>query len=258
MRTIIVDDEPLARKLLKMILSELEQVEIIAECKNGREALATAIELSPDLMFLDIQMPGLTGIDVVNSLQADEMPMVVFTTAYDKYAVNAFKLHAVDYLLKPLDEELVIQSVERAVKRRQQEESEKRKESLVSAVNSIEATRAEGVVPHHQEHEKLAIKDGREIDLIDPETIDWIDAAGDLMCIHSEGKTYLMRSTMKTLIEKLDPTIFQRIHRSTIVNLSRIAKITPHIKGEYFLYLNCGEKLKVSRGYKDVIKSFIG
>ena len=254
---VIVDDEPLARKLLKMILMELDTIEIIAECKNGREALAAAIELTPDIMFLDIQMPGLTGIDVVNSLQSDIMPMIVFTTAYDKYAVNAFKIHAVDYLLKPLDEDLVIQSVERAIKRKRENQISSTKEGLVAAAQDITtgSEHEENIDKHLQD--KIAIKDGKEIDLIEPELIDWIDAAGDLMCIHCDGKTYLMRSTMTALLEKLDPEIFQRVHRSTIVNLSRISKITPHIKGEYFLHLTCGEKVKVSRGYKDVIKSFI-
>jgi len=256
---VIVDDEPLARKLLGAILSDLDNIEIIAECKNGREALAAAIDLEPDIMFLDIQMPGLTGIDVVNSLQSDVMPMIVFTTAYDKYAVNAFQLHAVDYLLKPLDEDLVVQAVERAFKRRTEKQLNSSKQELMSAVNTIardpdKSSEEEQV----SVQEKLAIKDGKEIDLIKQENIDWIDAAGDLMCIHSEGSTYLMRSTMTALLEKLDPNIFQRIHRSTIVNLAQIEKITPHIKGEYFLHLTCGETLKVSRGYKEVIKSFIG
>ncbi|MBE1300300.1 MAG: response regulator [Alteromonadaceae bacterium] len=256
LKTIIVDDESLARKLLLVTLAKMPELEIIAECQNGKEALAKATELTPDLMFLDIQMPGLNGIEVATSLQADIMPMIVFTTAYDKYAIEAFKLYAVDYLLKPIEEDMLQQSVERAMQRFTSEEDALRKPNITSAVHHL-------LTPQDQSKlsvasfSKLAIKDGKEIDMVDFEQIEWIDAAGDLMCVHSDGKTYLMRETMKNLMEQLNPKVFQRIHRSTIVNLSKIEKIVPHIKGEYFVFLTCGEKLKVSRSYKDIIKHWL-
>ncbi len=258
LNTIIVDDEPLARRLLKATLLELPCIDIIAECKNGREALEAAVQMSPDLMFLDIQMPGLSGIEVVNSLQADLMPMVIFTTAYDKYAIDAFRLHAVDYLLKPLEEDLVQQAVDRALQRKNRDEGPAaRKQKLVAALDDVDKEAGQQHRSSNIENKKLAIKDGREIDMVEFDKIDWIDAAGDLMCIHSSGKTFLMRSTMKNLMTQLNPNQFKRIHRSTIINLDRIEKIVPHIKGEFFVYLDCAEKLKVSRGYKEVINEFL-
>lgn len=251
-----MDDESLARKLLLVTLAKMPEVEIIAECQNGKEALAKATELTPDLMFLDIQMPGLNGIEVATSLQADIMPMIVFTTAYDNYAIEAFKLHAVDYLLKPIEENMLKQSVERAKQRVMSEEDALRKPNISSAVHHLLTPQDKSELSVAS-FSKLAIKDGKEIDMVDFEQIEWIDAAGDLMCVHSNGKTYLMRETMKNLMEQLNPQIFQRIHRSTIVNLSKIERIVPHIKGEYFVFLTCGEKLKVSRSYKGVIKHWL-
>lgn len=252
-----MDDEPLARKLLKITLLDIPNVDIIAECKNGREALDKALDLSPDLMLLDIQMPGLSGIEVVQALQSDLMPMVIFITAYDKYAIDTFKLHAVDYLLKPLDEELVQQAIERAWQRKSMNEDVNvRKQKLVTAVDVLEKPLKQSE-EYQRDARKLAIKDGREIDMVEFGKIDWIDAAGDLMCVHSEGKTYVMRSTMKSLMTQLNAGVFRRIHRSTVININRIERIVPHIKGEYFVYLDCGEKLKVSRGYKDVINEYL-
>lgn len=255
---LIVDDEPLARGLLRANLQDLDSVEIIAECKNGKEALARNMELNPDIMFLDIHMPGLNGVEVVKAIQADIMPMIVFTTAYEKYAIEAFDLNAVDYLLKPIEEHQVARAVDRALKRNSvAEQNELRKQQLMNAIETLSHEVPSPSQPSDTESKKLAIKDGRQIDMVDIQEIDWVDAAGDLMCVHSSGTTYLMRSTMKNLMQQLNSASFQRIHRSTIVNLNRIQKIVPHIKGEYFVYLDCGTKLKVSRGFKDVINDYL-
>lgn len=264
LKTIIVDDEQLARELLRANLQDMAQVEVIAECANGREALKAITELTPDLVFLDIQMPGMNGFDLIKSLQADIVPMIIFTTAYDQYAIKAFDVNAVDYILKPLDELVVERAVKRAVTRMQQERAlSGTKQHLLEALGHLDPDFAlplstEGSSQSQFEPpKKLAIKDGGVTTLVAMSDIDWIDAAGDFMCVHCQGKTHVMRSTMKDLLDHLDSRQFKRIHRSTIVNLSKIVQAKPHIKGEYFVDLECGEQLKVSRSYNDVIKTFL-
>jgi len=272
LKTLIVDDESLARDLLRANLCDLAEIEVVAECISGRQVLETVLTHKPDLIFLDIQMPGMSGIDVVKALPIDIMPMIIFTTAYDQYAVSAFDLNVVDYLLKPLDEK----QVERAVQRAVLEYSSKNalsdvKQHLLDALGQIDsrpasATPSTSVVSESNEpvpdncnrySEKLIIKDGGTVTLIYMEDIDWIDAAGDYMCVHSEGVTHIMRSTMTDLLEQLDPQIFKRIHRSTILNMTKIARAKAHMKGEFFVDLSCGEQLKVSRSYGDVIREYL-
>jgi len=266
LRTIIVDDEPLARRLLQASLEEIPEVEVIAECQNGREAVEATLEHNPDLMFLDIQMPGMNGFDVVKALQADAMPMVVFSTAYEQYALDAFDVHAVDYILKPLEEERLQRAVQRAMDRYQASAAgDDNKTPLIGAIDDIaQKVKAGGVTAERPAAEtvlsgpkKIAIKDSDTVTLVPETDIDWVDAAGDYMCVHVKGKTHIMRCTMKELLNKLDPSLFKRVHRSTIANLQRIEQVTPHTKGEYFLYLDCGERLKVSRNYRGAIKSFL-
>lgn len=266
LRTIIVDDEPLARRLMRSMLSELDSIELIAECRNGREAIAAVQGLAPDLMLLDVKMPGFSGFDVVRELQADVMPLVIFCTAYQRYALDAFDLHAVDYLLKPIDEVRLQRAVARANQRVGQDEDNENKTPLVGAIDEIarkvagrgdEAALPDSAAKSLSESRKLAIKDNDATVLVSVDDIDWIDAAGDYMCIHVAGETHIMRSTLKNLMSRLDPEKFKRIHRSTVVNLDRIAKATPLQKGEYMLDLDCEEKLKVSRNYRQEIKIFL-
>lgn len=267
LRTIIVDDEPLARKLLRSFLAEIAEVDVVAECNNGREAIKLAQELSPDLLFLDIQMPGTSGFDVVKALQSDLMPMVIFSTAYQRYALDAFDLHAVDYLLKPVDEQRLERAILRARARFQEEHDPgQNKTALLGAIDEISKKLAASAGTQNPAHSadqpveserKIAIKDNDSTILVDSDDIDWIDAAGDYMCLHVKGVTHVMRSTLKALMSKLDPDTFKRIHRSTVVNLARIERVTSQDKGEYILDLDCGEKLKVSRNYREAIKIFL-
>lgn len=268
LKVLIADDESLARRLLKANLRDLAEVELVAECENGRQVLEAVLAHNPDLIFLDIQMPGMSGIEVVKALSVGIMPMIIFTTAFDQYAVSAFDLNAVDYLLKPLDEK----QVERAVQRAVIEYSSKNalrdvKQHLLDALGQIdyhpslvpifsEPSKSVKIDSNHYS-EKLFIKDGGTVTLVSMKDIDWIDAAGDYMCVHSDGVTYIMRSTMKDLVDQLDPQIFKRIHRSTILNMTKIERAVAHIKGEFFVYLICGEQLKVSRSYGDVIRQYI-
>lgn len=263
--TIIVDDEPLAMKLLRSKLEKCAEIEIIGEAKNGREALELIMDLSPDLVFLDIQMPGLNGFDVVKKLQSDMVPLIIFTTAYEQYALDAFDVHAVDYILKPIDSERIQRAVSRATERRHIPSEPDNKPRLIGAIEDISrqelqqkntASQATGSSSEGSV-KKVVIKERDEITLLKQVDIEWIDAAGDYVCLHADGETHIKRSTLKELLEELDDSIFKRVHRSTIVNLNFIRKVIPHTKGEFFLLLGEYEKIKVSRNYKDVIKDFL-
>ncbi|MFT6053098.1 MAG: two-component system LytT family response regulator [Halioglobus sp.] len=217
--------------------------------------------------MLDIQMPGVSGFDVIKELQADVVPMVIFCTAYQRYALDAFDLHAVDYLLKPIDDKRLQRAVARAMERLHDAgDSTEYKSPLMGAIDEIAkkvAGRSNTRHPDQSSEEaltadrKIVIKDHESTVLVNIDDIDWVDAAGDYMCVHVKGETLILRSTLKNLVSKLDPEMFVRIHRSTVVNLKRIVKATPLHKGEYILDLDCDEQLKVSRNYRQAIKAFL-
>lgn len=261
LRAIVVDDERLARRGLALRLAEFSHIEVIAECANGHEALKVIGVESPDLVFLDIQMPGMDGFDMVCELQSDSMPLIIFVTAFDQYAIDAFKVHAVDYILKPIDAERLEEAVQRAVARHTQEQVVS-KESLIALVSGRnKASSAKELMtddaPAKSWPDRLTIKDGNEFQFIKIADIQWVDAAGDYMCVHAAGKTHIMRTTMKRLEASLNPETFIRIHRSSIVNTHSIASAASHLNGEFVLTLNGGAKLKVSRSYRDKIKSLL-
>ena len=262
LRTIIVDDEPLALKLLRTVLNEIADVEIVAECSNGKQAVEAATELEPELIFLDIQMPGMNGFDVIKSLQTEIMPMVVFVTAYDQYAVDAFDLHAVDYVLKPLDGERIARSVERAIDRLKNDVDRSFKSPLIGAIEEISERASKEKTDESVNNlpdgmkRKLLVRDSGVVKVIPFDDIDWVDAAGDYMCVHAVGETHVIRSTLRDLMTKLDDNLFVRIHRSTIVNVERVVSVTPLQKGGSLLHLTQGESLKVSRNYRDSIRKF--
>jgi len=264
LRTIIVDDEPLALSLLRAKLKKIPEIEVIAECKNGREAIEATMDLAPDLMFLDIQMPGVDGFGVIKKLQSDVVPLVVFTTAFEQYALDAFDVHAVDYILKPIDEERINRAIQRAIVRLETGDDNLHKSRIIGAIDDINErennveTKA-SLAEHNTGNleRKIIIKDRDDITLLKQTDIEWIDAAGDYVCVHAQGVTHIKRSTLKNLLEDLDPSIFKRVHRSTIVNLNYIQKVIPHTKGEYFLKLGEYDQVKVSRNYREVIKSFL-
>ena len=265
LRTIIVDDEALARRGLRYRLADTPDIELVGEARNGREAMKMIADLSPDLVFLDIQMPGMDGFDVLRALDEDAMPTIVFVTAFDEYAVKAFEANALDYLLKPIEDERLADALDRVRRFHDQKLALKHKKSLLhlvgqitgEAVHSMQEIRQKGVDRLKKiEPPKLAIKDGGSTTWVAQDEIDWIDAAGDYMCVHSKGETYILRMTMKGLEMELDPDILQRVHRSTIVNVHRVREMHSHINGEYFLTLNNGHTVKLSRSYKDKLKYF--
>ena len=262
MRAIVVDDESLARRGLVLRLQEMPHVEVIAECANGREALQAIAERDPDLVFLDIQMPQMDGFDVICELQPDAVPMIIFVTAFDHYAVDAFRVHAVDYILKPVDVERLQQAVERAADLHLLNEPTLRKERLLACRDGARGIDRAGEhfhyeMPGKQRPERLAIKDGTEFFLVDMADIRWIDAAGDYMCVHTGNRTHIMRTTMKQLVSRLDPGTFLRIHRSTIVNVNFISGARSHLNGEYLVTVAGGSSLKVSRGYSHKIRALL-
>lgn len=265
LRALIVDDEELARRGLLRRLETIPNVEVIGQASNGFEAVEMIGERNPDVVFLDIQMPGMNGFDVIAKLQSDTLPLIVFTTAYDEYAVDAFKVHAIDYLLKPVEIDRLTDAVTRAIERLNYEKSDHSKQALLDLMMSATANKAKEISAIDTDNtikdkawpEKLAIKDGSDISLIRVSDIEWVDAAGDYMCVHAQGNTHIMRITMRQLSEKLNPEVFLRVHRSTIVNANLITGAQALTNGEYTLSLSNGAKLKVSRSYRDVIKHFL-
>ena len=263
LKALIVDDENLARRGLEIRLQHFPDVEVCGQSANGRQALEHVKAFKPDLIFLDVQMPGMSGFDVLQQLSGPDMPAVVFVTAYDEFALKAFEANALDYLLKPINDDRLAEAIERA--RRGAEErlaSEQRSKllkficELTGRELTLEGALAEAVDGNEAYPRRLAIKDGGETNCVDIDAIDWVDAAGDYMCVHTEGDTYVLRGTMKRLEELLDPSIFVRVHRSAIVNRRRVTSMRPHRNGEYFLKLGPHKELKLSRKYKANLTKF--
>jgi two-component system LytT family response regulator len=262
-RTILVDDESLAVQGLALRLQAHEDVEIIETCTNGREAIRAIKTHKPDLVFLDIQMPGFDGFSVVQGLMEVEPPLVIFCTAYSDHAIRAFEAQAVDYLMKPVEEGRLADALDRVRQRlsekRQVQEVEKLREVLAEhAPQAMSDFASDEDAPASNRFEKLInIKDRGQIFRVDVDSIERIDAAGDYMCIYTADNSLILRETMKDLEKRLDPRNFQRVHRSTIVNLSQVRQVKPHTNGECFLVLESGAQVKVSRSYRDVVARFV-
>jgi two-component system LytT family response regulator len=263
-RTILVDDEPLATQGLRLRLEAHEDVEIVATAANGREAIRAIKTHKPDLVFLDIQMPGFDGFSVISGLMEVEPPLFVFVTAYNEHALRAFEVQAVDYLTKPVEEDRLAATMDRVRQRlaekRGAEEAERLKEALAEHAPEAAEELADTMpdAPSANRFEKMInIRDQGQIFRVDVDTIERIDAAGDYMCIQTGENTLILRETMKDLEKRLDPRRFQRVHRSTIVNLDLVRQVKPHTNGECFLVLDSGAQVKVSRSYRDVVARFV-
>jgi two-component system, LytTR family, response regulator len=263
-RTILVDDEKLAIQGLQLRLEPHDDVEIIETCSNGREAIRAIKTHKPDLVFLDIQMPGFDGFSVVSGLIEVEPPLFVFVTAFSDHAIRAFEAQATDYLVKPVEEDRLAATLDRVrhrlAEKRGAEEAGRLKEALAEHAPEVhdEMADADPEAPAANRFERLInIKDQGQIFRVDVDTIERIDAAGDYMCIYSNGETLILRQTMKDLEKRLDPRRFQRVHRSSIVNLDLVRQVKPHTNGECFLVLDSGAQVKVSRSYRDVVARFV-
>ncbi len=264
-RTILVDDEPLAIQGLELRLQAHDDVEIIDKCMNGREAIRAIKTHKPDLVFLDIQMPGFDGFSVVQGLMEVEPPLVVFVTAYSDHAIRAFQADALDYLMKPVEESRLADTLDRVRQRlsekRGQAEVEKLKEVLAEVAPDtaaeMEADESSDPLGANRFEKLINIKDRGQIFRVDVDTIEMIEAAGDYMVINTGDNSLVLRETMKDLEKRLDPRRFQRVHRSTIVNLDLVKQVKPHTNGECFLVLESGAQVKVSRSYRDVVARFV-
>jgi two-component system LytT family response regulator len=262
-RTILVDDEPLAIQGLELRLAAYDDVEIIDKCQNGREAIRSIKTHKPDLVFLDIQMPGFDGFSVVQGLMEVEPPLFVFVTAYSDHALKAFEAQAIDYLMKPVEESRLADTLDRVRQRLTEKRGVEEVDRLKEVIAEIAPDSVENLTDHSDQvsanrFEKLInIKDRGQIFRVDVDTIERIDAAGDYMCIYTGDNTLILRETMKDLEKRLDPRRFQRVHRSTIVNLDLVKEVKPHTNGECFLVLGSGAQVKVSRSYRDVVARFV-
>ena len=249
-RTIIVEDEPLARERLRNLLETDADIEVCAECGDGRSAVEQIHEHEPDLVFLDIQMPELDGFGVLAELSMPKLPAVVFVTAYDQFALKAFEVHAVDYLLKPFDRDRFRAALQRAKDRIGSKQAAPEESGLRALIADLR--------PEMKSLQKLAVKSAGRVTFVKIDDIDWVEAADNYVNVHSGTAEHLLRETMTSLSTRLPAEKFVRINRSTVVNLDRIKELQPTFHGEYCVFLNDGTKLTLSRNYRGVLPRLMG
>jgi two-component system LytT family response regulator len=250
-RTLIVDDEPLARERVRSLVAGQPGLEVIGEASDGEQAIEAIVHgiggQQPDLVFLDVQMPRRTGFEVIQEIGADRMPAVVFVTAYDQYALRAFEVNAVDYLLKPFDRERFEDAVGRARKQLEAEDGGALKTQLMQLVRDLQP-------PTAPKQDRLVVKSGGRLFFLRADEIDWIEAAGNYVRVHAGKDAHLLRETMNAIEARLDQKMFLRIHRSRIVNMERVKELHPWFNGDYAVILRDGTKLMLSRGYREKLQ----
>ena len=249
-RVIIADDEPLARERVRKFLEREAGLEVVSECADGRQAVEAIRKLSPDLVFLDVQMPELDGFGVLTELKNEPLPAIIFVTAHDKFALQAFEVHAVDYLLKPFDRDRFYKALHRALDHIHRRET--------SALNERLSTLLADVGPEQKHPERLAVKSSGRVVFLKTADIDWIEAADNYVNLHIGNESHLHRETMSALAERLSPEKFLRISRSTIVNVDRIKELQPLFHGEYSVLLRNGTRLTLSRSYREKLHQLMG
>jgi two-component system, LytTR family, response regulator len=252
-RTIIADDEHLARQKLRILLDSEPEVEVIAECHDGGHTLRAIRAYRPDLLMLDIQMPDLDGFQVLNEIPPAEMPVVIFTSAYDQYAIRAFEAHALDYLLKPFDQERLHQAVERARLELQKSKDREITHRILQLLSQVKSDNPPGA----GSDERVVIKTKGRIVFLNVDEIDWVEASANYVRLNAAGESYLFRETISRISERLNPNLFIRIHRSVIVNVRRIKELIPVNSGEYIVVLKSGKELSCSRGYRANVQHLI-
>jgi two-component system, LytTR family, response regulator len=244
---LIVDDEPLAREGLRMLLAGDPDIAAVHEAKDGREAVAALRTTRPDLVFLDVQMPEMDGFAVVQEIGADRMPAVVFVTAHDHYAIRAFEINAIDYLLKPVTRERFAQALARAKARLLAQPAEGASRQILSLLETLAAPR--------RAVKRLAVRAAGKTAFVDVADVDWIEAAENYVKLHIGGTSHLVHVTLSTLEESLDPEAFLRVHRSIIVNVAHIQELEPALHGEYLITLQNGVRLRSGRTYHETLKA---
>jgi two-component system LytT family response regulator len=249
-RAAIVDDEPLARRRIRNLLMEAPDVEVIAECANGKDAIESLEESPPDLLFLDIQMPEIDGFDVLQAIGVGQVPVVIFVTAYDQFALRAFEAHALDYLLKPFDDERFGAALQRARERIRQQQGDDLDRRLQALLENVRGDR--GYL------RRLVVPSGHRSIFVRTEHIDWIEAERNYIRLHVGGRAYLLRENLTRIASTLDPATFCRIHRSTIVNIDRIQAVESLFHGEYLVVLQDGTKLTSGRSYRRNLHAVMG
>ena len=248
-KTIIVDDEELARERIRRFLNENDNFKVVAECRNGKECIQAILKHKPDLMFLDIQMPGMDGFEILNHLK-DDLPIIIFVTAFDEYAVKAFEVQALDYLLKPFDRKRFNLALERASKiisKSKEKDFEKKIRSLLKYLDASE----------NEYSKRFIIKQSGKISFVPVDEIDYLEATGNYIKLVTANGSYLMRETMNNIEKKIEPGKFIRIHRSFIIKTERIKELKPYFNGEYIIVLKSGKELKSSKTYKNGINSLL-
>lgn len=262
-RTLIIDDEPTARRGVRLLLDRDPDIAVCGEAASGPEAARKITEEKPDLVFLDVQMPEMDGFKVLESVRHRHVPVVVFVTAYDQHALRAFEVSAVDYLLKPFDDERFAAALQRAKTEHARRQSDALGLKLDHLLAYLQAgpggppSPAPAPIEEAVQADRVLLKSGGEIYFLKADEIDWIEAEGDYMKFHAGGRAHLLRETMARLEERLDGAKFIRIHRSTIVNIDRVRKLSPSFAGEYAVVLHDGTKLKLSRGYHDRLQGLL-
>ena len=253
-RVLIVDDEPLARDTIRLLVESHAEIEVVGECADGAEAVEAIREFRPDLVFLDIQMPVKNGFDVIEEIGSERMPVTIFATAFDEYALRAFDAAALDYLLKPFDDERFEQALDRA----RRAISSRNQASLRDQFDTLLDRLAQTGQAENKTVDRILVKDRDSVRFLNTLDIEWIEAAGDYVSLHAAGKSHLIRETMTSMEGKLDPRRFVRIHRSTIVNLDFVAELKSYFHGDYIVYMTSGKELRLSRRYWDKVQSAIG
>jgi two-component system, LytTR family, response regulator len=243
-RALIVDDEPLARKRIKRLLADEADISAIDECGTGRDAIKIIQDTSPDLLFLDVQMPEIDGFKVLQSIRGERMPVVIFVTAYDQHAVKAFEVHALDYLLKPFKRDRFKRALERARIQLAKGGGYEAHAGLAALIAKLRAD--------DNYLSRFMVKSYNRVVFIKANEVDWIESAANYALLHVDDKTHIVRETMQALEVKLSPKIFQRISRSVIVNLERVKELQPMGKGQYVIILVNGKRLTMSRGIRDL------
>jgi two-component system LytT family response regulator len=245
-RTLVVDDEPLARERLTSLLAAEPDIETIGQCRDGEEAVRAIMEHNPDLVFLDVQMPAMSGFDVIDAVGSERMPLVIFVTAYDQHALRAFQVRALDYVLKPFDRERFQEALTRARAHIQRDETGDLGRRLLALVKDLRRDQPKT--------DRLVVKSGGRLFFLRTDEIDWIEAAGNYVKLHVGSTSHLLRETMNAIEGRLDPEKFFRIHRSRIVNMERIQEMQPWLNGEYAVVLRTGTRLTLSRGYREKLQ----